>query len=264
MATFLYRLGRLAFRRRRLFLMLWIVVLAAVGIGAGTISGKTSEGFTLPGTQSQQAIDLLHKEFPQASADGATARVVFEAPKGQSLASGTNRTEIESLVAEFKTAPQVANVADPYANRLVSKDGTIAYTQVTYKVSQPDVSSAARDALHHVADQGKKAGLTVNMGGNAVQGKAGTGPAELIGVAVAAVTLVITFGSLLAAGLPLLMAIVGVAAAVCVLMMATAVFDMSSSSSTLALMLGLAVAIDYALFIVSRYRGEVRQGREPE
>ena len=264
MATFLYRLGRLAFRRRRLFVMFWIVVLAAVGIGAGTVSGRTTEGFTLPGTQSQKAIDLLHKEFPQASADGATARIVFEAPKGQTLASGTNRTEIESLVAGLRNAPQVANVADPYAARLVSRDGTIAYTQVTYEVKQTDITGAARDALHHVADQGEKAGLTVNMGGNAVQGKAGAGPAELIGVAVAAVTLLITFGSLLAAGLPLLMAVAGVLTAVCVLTMATAVFDMSSSSSTLALMLGLAVAIDYALFIVSRYRGELRQGRAPE
>ncbi|MFF4350908.1 MMPL family transporter [Streptomyces sp. NPDC001530] len=264
MATFLYRLGRLAFRRRRLFLMVWIVVLAAVGIGGLTVSGKTTDGFTLPGTQSQKAIDLLQEEFPQASADGATARVVFEAPGGQKLTSGTNKTEIRSLIAELKTAPQVANVADPYANHLVSESGSIAYTQVTYKVAAADITKAAHDALDRVVGQGEKAGLAVNLGGNAVQGKAGAGPAELIGVAVAAVTLVITFGSLLAAGLPLLTAIFGVGLAVLALTMATAVFDMSSSSSTLALMLGLAVAIDYALFIVSRYRSEIRAGHEPE
>ncbi|MFJ3306358.1 MMPL family transporter [Streptomyces sp. NPDC086549] len=264
MATFLYRLGRLAFRRRRLFVMFWIVVLAAVGIGAATVSGETTDGFTLPGTQSQKALDLLRKEFPQASADGATARVVFEAPGGRKLTSGTHRTVIESLVAELKTAPQVANVADPYANHLVSASGSIAYTQVTYKVGEPDISQAARDALDQVVDQGEKAGLAVHLGGNAVQGKAGAGPAELIGVAVAAVTLVITFGSLLAAGLPLLTAVFGVGMAICALTMATAVFDMSSSSSTLALMLGLAVAIDYALFIVSRYRSEIRDGHDPE
>lgn len=84
MATFLYRLGRLAFRRRRLFLMLWIAVLAAVAIGAMSSTGSTSDSFTLPGTQSQKAIDLLQKEFPQASASGATARVVFEAPPARS------------------------------------------------------------------------------------------------------------------------------------------------------------------------------------
>src|SRR3954471_9051165 len=90
MATFLYRLGRFSFRRRRLVLMLWIAVLAAVGIGAMSVTTSSSDSFALPGTQSQKAIDLLEKEFPQASASGATARVVFEAPDGQQLKSGAN------------------------------------------------------------------------------------------------------------------------------------------------------------------------------
>ncbi|WP_231976258.1 MMPL family transporter [Streptomyces sp. 3214.6] len=135
MATFLYRLGRLAFRRRRLFLMAWIVVPAAVGIGAGSVSGTTTDDFTLPGTQSQKAIDLLGKEFPQASAGGATARFVFEAPKGQKLTDAANKSEIDALVGELKAAPQVAKVSEPFAGGLVSKDGTIAYAQVTRKWS---------------------------------------------------------------------------------------------------------------------------------
>ncbi|MFI5800573.1 MMPL family transporter [Streptomyces sp. NPDC051677] len=105
MATFLYGLGRLAFRRRRLFLMGWIVVLAAVGIGSASVSGTTTDDFSLPGTQSQKAIDLLGKEFPQASAGGATAQVVFEAPKGQKLTDAGNKSEINALVAELKAAP---------------------------------------------------------------------------------------------------------------------------------------------------------------
>ncbi|WP_262058809.1 MMPL family transporter [Streptomyces sp. STR69] len=264
MATFLYRLGRFSFRRRRLVLMLWIAVLAAVGIGAASVSSSTSDSFTLPGTQSQKAIDLLGKEFPQASAAGATARVVFEAPGGQQLKSGANKTEVESLIADLKKAPQVANVSDPYQSGLISKSGTITYAQVTYKVAQADVTDAARDALHSVADRGEKAGLSVSLGGNAVQEKAGGGAAELIGLLIAAVALVITFGSMLAAGLPLLTAIFGVAAAVCAITVASAFFDLSSAATTLALMLGLAVAIDYALFIVSRYRSEIRDGHEPE
>ncbi|MFI6402358.1 MMPL family transporter [Streptomyces sp. NPDC050548] len=264
MATFLYRLGRFSFRRRRLVLMLWIAVLAAVGIGAASVSSNSSDSFTLPGTQSQKAIDLLGKEFPQASAAGATARVVFEAPDGQQLKSGANKTEIESLIADLKKAPQVANVSDPYQSGLISESGTITYAQVTYKVTQPDVTDAARDALHSVADKGEKAGLAVSLGGNAVQEKAGGGAAELIGLLIAAVALVITFGSMLAAGLPLLTAIFGVGAAVAAITVASAFFDLSSAATTLALMLGLAVAIDYALFIVSRYRSEIREGHEPE
>ncbi|MFC4508537.1 MULTISPECIES: MMPL family transporter [Streptomyces] len=264
MATLLYRLGRLAFRRRRLFLIAWIVVLAAVGIGAASVSGKTTDDFTLPGTQSQTAIDLLEKEFPQASAAGATARVVFEAPAGQKLTSAASKSEIGALVAELKQAPQVASVSEPFTNGLVSEDGTIAYTQVTYEVPKADITTAASDALHTVADQGEKAGLTVSLGGNAVQDKAGGSAAELIGLVVAALVLVITFGSMIAAGLPLLTAIFGVGVAITCITIATSFVDMSSSSSTLALMLGLAVAIDYALFIVSRYRGEIRDGHEPE
>ncbi|MGW3567763.1 MMPL family transporter [Streptomyces sp. NPDC000941] len=264
MATFLYRLGRLAFRRRRLFLMLWIAVLATVGIGAASVSGTTTDDFTLPGTQSQKAIDLLEKEFPQASADGAAARVVFEAPDGRKLTSGAYKTEIESLVADLKKAPQVASVSDPFTGGLVSKSGTIAYAQVTYEVPKADLGDAASDTLHHVADRGEKAGLKVSLGGNAVQDEAGSKAAELLGLAVAALALVITFGSLTAAGLPLLTALFGVGAAICAITIATEFIDMASAASTLALMLGLAVAIDYALFIVSRYRGEIRDGHEPE
>ncbi|MDX3745815.1 MMPL family transporter [Streptomyces sp. AK08-02] len=264
MATFLYRLGRLAFRRRRLFLMFWIVVLAVVGTGAAGVSGKTTDDFTLPGTQSQKAIDLLGKEFPQASADGANARVVFEAPAGQKLTSSANKAEITSLMADLRKAPQVANVTEPFSGGQVSKDGTIAYAQVTYKAPKADITDAASEALNQVAAKGEKAGLTVSLGGSAVQEKAASKAAELIGLAVAAVALVITFGSMIAAGLPLLTALLGVGVAILCITVSTRFFDMASASSTLALMLGLAVAIDYALFIVSRYRSEIRDGHEPE
>ncbi|MEU9287946.1 MMPL family transporter [Streptomyces sp. NPDC048275] len=264
MATFLYRLGRFSFRRRRLVLMLWITVLAAVGIGAGTVSAGTTDTFAIPGTQSQKALDLLEKEFPQASASGATARVVFEAPDGKKLTSAATKAEVEDLVTELKSASQVASVADPYTSGTVSKDGAIGYAQVTYSVVQADVSDQARADLEQVAEQGEEAGLAVSMGGTAVNEEPEQSATELIGIAIAAVVMVITFGSLVAAGLPLLTALFGVIAAICGITVASAFIDLSSSTSTPALMLGLAVAIDYALFIVSRYRGELREGHEPE
>ncbi|WP_328846306.1 MMPL family transporter [Streptomyces sp. NBC_00258] len=264
MATFLYRLGRFSFRRRRLVLMLWIAVLAAVGIGAAGVSSSTSDTFAIPGTQSQKALDLLEKEFPQASADGATARVVFEAPAGQKLTSAAHKAEVDSLVGDLKSASQVASVADPYTGGTVSKDGSVAYAQVTYKVAQADVTDAARADLEHVAEQGERAGLAVSMGGTAVNEESHQSAAELIGIVIAALVMVITFGSLVAAELPLLTALFGVLAAICGITVATSFIDLSSSTSTLALMLGLAVAIDYALFIVSRYRGELKEGHDPE
>ncbi|MCZ1002992.1 MMPL family transporter [Streptomyces mirabilis] len=264
MATFLYRLGRLAFRRRRVVVMLWVAVLAAIGIGAMSAPGTSAGALSVPGTQSQRAIDLLQKEFPQASADGATARVVFEAPSGQKLTSAANKAEVESLVATLEKSPQVSGVTDPFTSGLVSRSGTIAYAQVSYKVAQADVSGAAHAVQTDVVQQGEKAGLKVSLGGNAVKDKAASKAAELIGVGVAAIVLVITFGSMIAAGLPLLTAILGVAAAILSVTLATHFLDLASASTTLALMLGLAVAIDYALFIVSRYRNEIRDGHEPE
>ncbi|WP_405986588.1 MMPL family transporter [Streptomyces sp. NBC_00872] len=264
MATFLYRLGRLAFRRRRFVVLIWIALLAAVTMGAGSVSGTTTDNFTLPGTQSQQAIDLLEKEFPQASASGATARVVFEAPDGQKLTSAALKPEVESLVAGLEKAPQVASVSDPFTSGLVSASGTVAYAQVTYGVPQADITPDASEALRDIAEQGKEAGLAISLGGNAVLDEGGSRAAELIGLLVAAFALVITFGSVVAAGLPLLSAIFGVGAALGAITIASSFVDMASNAQTLALMLGLAVAIDYALFIVSRYRGELRDGHEPE
>ncbi|MFD5898467.1 MMPL family transporter [Streptomyces sp. NPDC060366] len=264
MATFLYRLGRLAFRRRRRVLLVWVAVLIAAGIGISGVSGSTTDDFTLPGTQSQQAIDLLEAEFPQASASGATARVVIEAPDGERLTSAARKPHVEALVDDLRTAPQVANVADPFSAGLVSASGGIAYAQVTYAVPQAEITTTASDALREVVRQGAEAGLAVSLGGNAVLDESGSNAAELIGLLVAAFVLVITFGSLVAAGLPLLSAIVGVGIALCGITVASSFVDMASNAQTLSLMLGLAVAIDYALFIVSRYRSELLRGHPPE
>lgn len=264
MATFLYRLGRLAFRRRWRVLLTWVAVLVAAGIGISSVSGSTTDDFTLPGTQSQRAIDLLEAEFPQASASGATARVVVEAPDGEKLTSAAHKAQVEALVDELRTAPQVASVADPFSSGLVSASGGVAYAQVTYAVPQAEITTAASDALREVVRQGAEAGLAVSLGGNAVLDEGESNAAELIGLLVAAFVLVITFGSLVAAGLPLLSAIVGVGIALCGITVASSFVDMASNAQTLALMLGLAVAIDYALFIVSRYRSELLRGHRPE
>jgi RND superfamily putative drug exporter len=264
MATFLYRLGRFSFRRRGLVAVLWLALLAAAGVGAATLSGPTADGFTIPGTEAQQAIDQLGQKFPQASAGGATGRVVFAAPQGQKLTDPTNKAAVQAVVAELKTAPQVAGAVDPFTAGGVNSAGTVGYAQVTYQVAAGDMTDAARTALSDAAAHGRDAGLTVEVGGDAVQAPPGTGPTEVIGVAVAAVVLVITFGSLVAAGLPLLTAIVGVGIGVSAITALTGFVDLSSTSSTLALMIGLAVAIDYALFIVSRYRQELMRGRDPQ
>ncbi|MCX5343008.1 MMPL family transporter [Streptomyces atratus] len=265
MATFLYKLGRLAFRRRRYVALIWVALLALAGFGAASASTATSSSFSIPGTEAQKAFDLLEQRFPGAGADGATARVVFKAPDGQKMTDPANKAEVNKIAGELKSgSDQIASVTDPYTGNAVSKDGSTAYVSVSYKVNSMELTDATRDALEDAGHAAQKSGMTVEIGGDALLVMPETGVTEIIGVAIAAVVLVITFGSLIAAGLPLLTALIGVGIGVSTITALANVLDLGSTTSTLAMMIGLAVGIDYALFIVSRYRAELADGRERE
>lgn len=267
MATFLYKLGRFAFRRRRIVALFWVAVLALVGVGAATASSPGPSQFSIPGVEAQKAFDLLDQRFPGTSSDGATARVVFKAPAGEKITAQENKAEVQKTVRDIDHGSrQVASVADPFAkgSSAVAKNGEVAYASVTYKVSSMELDDAAKDALQDAGDKAQDAGLTVEIGGDALQPQAETGATEVIGIAIAAVVLVITFGSLIAAGLPLLTAIIGVGVGVGSITALAKALSLDSTTSILAMMIGLAVGIDYALFIVSRYRAERAEGRKPE
>ncbi|MFI1939484.1 MMPL family transporter [Streptomyces purpureus] len=265
MATFLYKLGRLAFRRRRLVALLWVALLALAGTGAATAPAATTSSFSIPGTEAQKAFDLLEQRFPEAAADGATARIVFKAPQGQKMTDVANKAKVDKTVAELKTgSDQIASVTDPYTAKAVSRDGSTAYVSVAYKVNGMELTDATREALQEAGHHAQGQGLTVEIGGDALQAMPETGSGEIIGVIVAGIVLVITFGSLVAAGLPLLTAIIGVGIGVSTITALASVLDLGSTTSTLAMMIGLAVGIDYALFIVSRYRAELAEGHDRE
>ncbi|WP_329622975.1 MMPL family transporter [Streptomyces sp. NBC_01255] len=265
MATFLYKLGRSAFRRRRLVALLWVALLAVAGIGAATAPAPTSGSFSIPGTEAQRAFDLLEERFPGAGADGATARVVFKAPEGQKVTDTAHKAVVEETVAALKSgSDQIVSVADPYTAHAVSQDGSTAYVSVAYKVNAMELTDETREALTQAGHNAQGKGLTVEVGGDALQTMPATGAGEIVGVIIAGIVLVITFGSLVAAGLPLLTAIIGVGIGVSSIAALANVLDLGSTTSTLAMMIGLAVGIDYALFIVSRYRAELADGREKE
>ncbi|MFF8973163.1 MMPL family transporter [Streptomyces sp. NPDC014995] len=264
MATFLYKLGRLAFRRRHFVALLWVALLTLAGVGAASAPTAGNTSFSIPGTEAQKAFDLLEQRFPGMSADGATARVVFKAPAGEKMTDAAHKATVEKTVRELSDGSEVASVTDPYEGRAVSKDGTIAYASVKYDVSGMELEESSREALTEAGKEARDAGLTVEIGGDALQATPETGATEIIGIAVAAVVLVITFGSLIAAGMPLLTAIVGVGIGVSSITALASTLDLGSTTSTLATMIGLAVGIDYALFIVSRYRAELAEGRPRE
>ncbi|MEV0258710.1 MMPL family transporter [Streptomyces sp. NPDC050732] len=265
MATFLYKLGKLAFRRRHFVALIWVALLTLAGVGAASAPTAASSSFSIPGTEAQKAFDLLEKRAPEASADGASARVVFKAPDGEKVTDKANKAEIEKTVKAIKAgSDQVARADSPFATKTVSKDGSTAYSAVSYKVTSMELSDDDRDALEKTTDDARASGLTVEVGGDALQAMPETGSTEIIGIAVAAVVLVITFGSLIAAGLPLLTALIGVGIGVSTITALADALDLGTTTSTLAMMIGLAVGIDYALFIVSRFRGELAEGRDRE
>ncbi|MEV4972326.1 MMPL family transporter [Streptomyces scopuliridis] len=265
MATFLYRLGRLAFRQRWYVTVLWLAILACAGLSAVQAPAAPDEGASMPGIEAQKAFDLMEQRFPGARADGASAQVVFVAPDGQKITAADNRSAVDTAVGDMAQGPQVAGAVNPFTAKAVSEDGSTAYATVTYKVKADDLTDAGKRTLEDAVQQARDAGLTVEVGGTALATQpAAGGSAEAIGVAIAAVVLLITFGSLAAAGLPLLTAIVGVGISIASIMALGSALGLSMTTSTLASMLGLAVGIDYAVFVISRYREERGRGHAPQ
>ncbi|HEX2901987.1 MAG TPA: MMPL family transporter [Jatrophihabitans sp.] len=264
MARYLYRLAKASFRHRRVVLAAWLLLLVLLGVGAATLSKPTSDKFTIPGVEAQRAIDLLSTKFPGASANGAQALVVFQAPSGKEVTGAQQQAAIENAVTRLGTLEGVSGASDPFKSGAVSADRTIALSTVSYPVQPSQLTAAQRDALVAAPQAARSAGLTVVVGGDAVVPNNGPGSTELIGVVVGAVVLAITFGSLIAAGLPLLTALIGVGVGLAGLFGISHWVELSSTAPILALMLGLAVGIDYALFIISRYRHELISGIEPE
>ncbi|MZF86041.1 MMPL family transporter [Streptomyces sp. SID5643] len=263
MAVLLHRLGRSAYHHRKLVLGIWLAVLAALITCVGVFGGKLDDRFTVPGTESQRALDTLGRTLPEAS--GAAAQIVFTAPEGHRVTDAPYTAAIAGAEAAASKAPQVSAVIGPTTSGAVSADRTTAIVQVQYSVQQPEVRASSLDAVEQAAKAAERKGLKAFVGGS-VYGSKGVhiGPSEIIGVGVALLVLVVTFGSLLAAGMSLLPALLGVAVGLTGLLALTPAFSISSTAVTLALMLGLAVGIDYVLFILSRHRQQLARGTDPQ
>ncbi|MFF0109687.1 MMPL family transporter [Streptomyces hirsutus] len=256
MATLLYRLGRFSFRRRGRIVAVWLLLLTLLGVGAATLMGPTSDKFSMPGTESQRALDDLDRQFPQAG--GATGTIVVAAPEGEEL----DPAAVAPVVKEASETDGVTAAMDPFQTGAVSQDGRYALIQVQFDKAADEVTDAQKSAYEAVGADVE--GLRVEHGGEVMGGEVEIGSTEALGVLVAAVVLVVTFGSLVAAGMTLLNALIGVAVGMAGLFSLTGVIELTSTAPVLALMLGLAVGIDYSLFITSRYRQYLAEGLQPE
>ncbi|WP_063790217.1 MMPL family transporter [Streptomyces sp. NRRL B-24085] len=260
MATLLYRLGAFGARRWRTMLTGWLLgLLAVVGLGV-SFAGSFADSSSIPGSPAQTALTKMERHFPEP--DAQSARIVFQAPAGHKVTEPDLRDSLKATLDATGRVPGVSEVSDPARDDTVSGDGRTAVAEVTFTTKEADdVPEGTLDAVRAAGASAERAGLRTIYGGEPYEtSHPPVGPGELLGLGVALIILVITFGSLLAAGLPLLTAILGIVGTVAAMMGLATVFDVSDNAPTLAIMLGLAVGIDYALFIVSRHRAQLGAG----
>ncbi|GAB3036657.1 hypothetical protein GCM10027052_13840 [Parafrigoribacterium mesophilum] len=266
MATLLYRLGRFSFRNAWKVIGVWILLLCGILGGSVALGGQLQESFAIPGTESQNALDRLDAVFPQVA--GASAEVVAVAPDGATVNDQKYTDAITRMAASIEKIDGVDSVVTPfsqYAGKAITSAGNMAITRVQFDGPSTEVTPRMLTALKDTASIGEDAGLRVEYGGQVFQDHTfGITPTEIFGVLFAGIVLLITFGALLPAGLPLLSALIGVGVVMGGITSVAAFTTVSSTAPLLALMIGLAVGIDYALFILSRHRTQLAQGEQPQ
>jgi RND superfamily putative drug exporter len=262
MAALLYRLGRTAFRQRRLVVAIWLVLLVALGGAAFAFKGPATGDLGIPGTESQRALDALREQFPEAS--GVTGNIVVVAPEGEQLTSEAGQRVVGEVTAEAAQLPGVLTAISPLQSGGLSPDGRYGLISVQFAGNSSEVTPEERSAYEQVGAAAEALGYRVAAGGEVMIAEPEVGSTEALGVLVAAIVLIITFGSLVAAGMTMLNALIGVGVGMAGLFALSSVVELTSTAPILALMLGLAVGIDYSLFITSRHRQNMIEGLDPE
>ncbi|WBB64138.1 MMPL family transporter [Streptomyces sp. WMMC500] len=255
------RVGGFAYRRKWLAVTLWVAVLAGVWAIATAAGDAYKDDISLPGTESQAAADLLEEHG--AGNAGDTIDIVFQNEGG--LASVRDR--VEPMLAEVAKLPNVGDVQSVYDNpTAVSEDGTIGYATAQLEVASADIPVEDTERIQEVAQDIEGEGLRVELGGEAIRtlSEGETGVGEMVGLVAALVILVIMFGTFIAAGLPIMIALFAVGSTVGIILLASHLFTIASWTPPTMFLVGLGVGIDYALLIFARYRTELVRGVEPE
>ncbi|MBN9623240.1 MAG: MMPL family transporter, partial [Actinobacteria bacterium] len=243
----------------------WIIGLIVIGLIAGNKGANFSEEFKLPSSDSTEAYELLENNFPQQS--GGTATIVFKADEG--VESAAVKKKMESIFKEVEEKPHVTEVASPYGEGggagAISEDGKIAYATIQYDVPGNKLNKDDTREIIKTAQAANGNGLEVQLGGQPIEeAKEETGDSSFaIGLLAAIIILLLAFGSVVAMGLPIITALLALGVGLSLVTLGTWIFDTAEFAPVLALMIGLGVGIDYALFIVTRFRNNLDQGLEP-
>jgi len=259
MAKYLYKLGKLAANNSKKIIGGSILILLVIAIIAMNLGSNFSEDMSIPGSESEKALHLIKKEFPSNTSQ---VQLVFNAPENKTLDSEEINNVITDTLKVIKEKDSyIVSVASPLELGNINKDKNIGYAIVTYNVAADKVSEKSKKNIIENIENIRDAGIQTELSGDVSFSEMEIGGiTEVIGVIVAFVILAITFISLLAAGLPIITAVIGLATGIFLIMIGTNYLDITSVSITLAAMLGLAVGIDYALFIMTRFRQQRKEG----
>ncbi|MEV3859221.1 MMPL family transporter [Streptomyces sp. NPDC050095] len=262
METILRKLGRTTARRPLLTIGAWVLaVVALFGLGQAAGGGFVNE-FRIPGSEAQKAVDLATEHFPEMGA--VSADVTWRAESG-SLSDPGKAAAIKDVVAAFGTQPDVNSADNPMAAQGTrSEDGKTALSSVQYGKPIGDLTADAFKRLDKAADKARQAGVDVEFRGQVADLASApeTGSSELVGVAVALLILLLAFGSVVAAGLPVLVALAGLAGGTALVLIAGTGMDIPATAPIVAVMLGLGAGVDYALFVVTRFRQSLARGQD--
>ena len=255
----LHTLGVFAFANPWKVIAAWIIVIAVLGFLAIQFIQPTSASISIPGTEAQKAIDRANELFPNSGK--GSGRIVFKAENGKSI--NDYRSQITELSTKVGAVEGVNTVADPFIDpSFISESGTIGYAQVQLKEASGSVTDLTLSSINDEIEDARKNGLQVEMGGDLITRVPGEilGVGEIAGVAIALIVLFITLGSLIAAGMPIITAVVAIIVSMAGLFSLSKVIEINSTTPVLGVMLGLAVGIDYSLFIINKYRRLARDG----
>ncbi|KUI04839.1 MMPL family transporter [Mycobacterium sp. IS-3022] len=256
MSKYLYAIGAFSFRRRWLVLGVWLAVLVGVAAGLG-LRGEPSDDFSIPGTESQRAVEQLQQKLPAFS--GAQTQITFATPGDGRLTDPAIAGAIDRSLQNLQAIPDVAVAAGPAQTHLMSPDANVGLGTLQWKAPPGEVDDAALSAVQAAMEPAQSAGVQVEYSGSVYPGykvEISELP-EIIGIVVAFFILLVTFGAVVTAGLPIITACVGVGIGAVGIFAAAALVEMPTAAFSLALMLGLSCGIDYALFILNRYRNNL-------
>lgn len=263
MAKFLYKLGSFIAKHKWWALVLWVVILAAVITPMAINPPQFDNDIKMTGLKSIDTNKKIEKHF-NVDSEKATIRVVMKSHSKDGIVKPDVMKDVNKTLDDMKKDDKhIDKITNPYKNKQISKDKTTAFADIQYDVSATSLKDSNKDKVKdHLKDLRDEHNLQTELTGNGMSGSVEAGGAsEIIGIAVAFIVLLITFGSFVAAGLPIISAVIGLVTSVGIIGFMTRIFDVPNVTLTLAVMIGLAVGIDYALFILFRYRQIIKEER---